>query len=495
MPVTETAESRQLYLEYAAFARSKPSFDFEERELPLSAAAAVRRALELARRGEPWLRTMKVALSNGRRAGLVYDQQITWLESWAGNDDGALRVALAAFSEQGVGLEVWSDAAAHALERERVAANPAAALALGSLFAFAVDPYSRPVTQSHHFQPLENTLGYYRPSPGSIADAYAHHVDFATRVRGELSGAGIAVRDMLDVQGLIRAGSLHADFWSPGRRVPIEEDWDSGRPYLSICATYRDEAPYLREWIEFHRLVGVERFFLYNKLSADEHQAVLAPYVDSGVVVPYDWPTDGGQLDAYSHCVENRRRDSRWIAFIDVDEFLFPPRSGSLRDVLADYEAFPAVGVSLVMFGPSGHETKPPGLVTESYVQRMLEQTTIKSIVNPRHVTECSSVHHFRYDVSSTVDENKYPIHGTRTRTPSCERLRINHYFTKSVEEYRRRTELPSAVGGKKQFIPWMADLDTVPAGETDDAILRFVPALREALATGEDAQPLAGPR
>ena len=34
--------------------------------------------------------------------------------------------------------------------------------------------------------------------------------------------------------------------------------------YLAICAIYRDEAPYLREWIEFHRLVGVEHFFLYD---------------------------------------------------------------------------------------------------------------------------------------------------------------------------------------------------------------------------------------
>ena len=46
-------------------------------------------------------------------------------------------------------------------------------------------------------------------------------------------------------------------------------------PYLSICAIYRDEAFYLREWLEFHRLVGVERFFLYHNLSIDDHLSVL----------------------------------------------------------------------------------------------------------------------------------------------------------------------------------------------------------------------------
>lgn len=34
--------------------------------------------------------------------------------------------------------------------------------------------------------------------------------------------------------------------------------------YLPICAIFKEEAPYLPEWIEFHRLMGVERFFLYD---------------------------------------------------------------------------------------------------------------------------------------------------------------------------------------------------------------------------------------
>ena len=40
---------------------------------------------------------------------------------------------------------------------------------------------------------------------------------------------------------------------------------------------FHDEASYLREWIEFHRLVGVERFFLYDHESVDDSREVLAP--------------------------------------------------------------------------------------------------------------------------------------------------------------------------------------------------------------------------
>ena len=50
------------------------------------------------------------------------------------------------------------------------------------------------------------------------------------------------------------------------------------QPYLAACTIYRDAASYLAEWIEFHRLLGVERFFLYDNGSTDDHREVLAPY-------------------------------------------------------------------------------------------------------------------------------------------------------------------------------------------------------------------------
>ncbi len=31
---------------------------------------------------------------------------------------------------------------------------------------------------------------------------------------------------------------------------------------VSLCAIFKDEADYLKEWIEFHRIVGVEHFYM-----------------------------------------------------------------------------------------------------------------------------------------------------------------------------------------------------------------------------------------
>ena len=58
---------------------------------------------------------------------------------------------------------------------------------------------------------------------------------------------------------------------------------------LSICASFRNEAPYLREWIEFHRMMGVDRFYLYDNRSEDGWKAVLQPFIDMGIVEVTYW--------------------------------------------------------------------------------------------------------------------------------------------------------------------------------------------------------------
>jgi hypothetical protein len=259
---------------------------------------------------------------------------------------------------------------------------------------------------------------------------------------------------------------------------------------LSICTLYRDEAPYLREWIEFHRLVGVDRFFLYDNGSVDDHREMLAPYVESGLVVLHEWPESPGQLSAYRHTLNQHRDESRWVAFIDVDEFLFSPTGEPVPDVLADFEAFPGVVVNTVTFGTAGHRTKPAGLVIESYLRRGVRpdvNTWIKTIADPARVAKTTpSNHWFVYTEGFAVDENKRPLEkGSQTEVASFSRLRINHYWMKSEEEWRRKLARPMAHSGKpRRFTePAMVRMDQEFCAVEDRTITRYLPALREALA------------
>jgi hypothetical protein len=268
--------------------------------------------------------------------------------------------------------------------------------------------------------------------------------------------------------------------------------------YLSICAVYRDEGPYLREWVEFHRLVGVERFFLYDNRSADDHREALAPYVADGSVTLHDWPRWPAQIQAYDHCLKRHAADSRWIAFIDLDEFLFSPEGTLLPDVLREFEEFPGVGVNWAVFGSAGHETTPPGLVIESYLRRSDDpgiNRHIKSIVDPRHVRAFCVPHFFMYDRGLAVDEQRRPITGppySHTDGVSFERLRVNHYAVKSEEEFRlklARGPADSSIPKRDRFNEAQLARIARQYNDVEDRdILMHLASLKDALARREPA-------
>jgi glycosyl transferase family 92 len=263
--------------------------------------------------------------------------------------------------------------------------------------------------------------------------------------------------------------------------------------YLAVCAIYRNEADYLREWIEFHRLVGVERFFLYDNESTDAHREVLAPYVERGIATVEPWPQFPGQMTAYEHCLKTHREDARWIAFIDLDEFLFSPTGEPVPDLLAKYEQSPGVVVNWALFGSSGHVARPERLVIESYVRRTDDPNfnhQVKSIVDPRRVANFCGPHFFTYRDGLAVDENGRPVKPRNTTdSVSFARLRVNHYVTKSREEFERKLESRKADTGTLREVRNLERrlrlLDEVP----DESILIYLDHLRRALADRTDSK------
>ena len=257
--------------------------------------------------------------------------------------------------------------------------------------------------------------------------------------------------------------------------------------YLAACMTYSNHASYLAEWVEFHLLVGIERFYLYDNGSTDDHREVLAPYIEDGIVVLHEWPGQNRRYAALDHCVSTYRDEARWIAFFDVDEFLFSSTGKPVPEMLRDYEPWPGVGVNSAVFLTSGHKTRPPGLVIESYlIRRQLKARAIKSIVDPRRTERCVGGHNFVYSTGHAVDLAKNPVLGPRTDRYLRKYdhiLRINHYFTKSEEELRDKWLGPRPDTKALRDPEKLERILNMHADKPDEKILMYLPALKEALA------------
>jgi hypothetical protein len=214
--------------------------------------------------------------------------------------------------------------------------------------------------------------------------------------------------------------------------------------YLSIATIIKNEDPYLKEWIETHLLFGVEHFFLYDNDNTIPLKITLKEYIDKGIIDVIDFPGPAKQMPAFNHCLQNYGNLSKWICFSDVDEFLLPKKHDNLQAILKDYEQFACLSVNWLVFGSSGHIEKPPGLVIENYtkcgVRNWYENTHCKSIVQP-HLTlrAGSNPHHFIYKNGyHAVSENKEIVQNAWAPN-STNIIQLNHYFTKSLSEFKEK--------------------------------------------------------
>jgi hypothetical protein len=283
--------------------------------------------------------------------------------------------------------------------------------------------------------------------------------------------------------------------WAAARRVRnsgrklgyVRERWPrpiGTRPPigLAVCAIFKDEARYLGEWVSFHHIQGVERFYLYDNRSSDDWRSELEPEIKSGIVEAQHWPFAYGQVGAYEHCLAQHRDDARWIAFIDIDEFLFSPTGKPLPEVLRKFDTHSGVVVNWRIYGANGFDHPPDGLVTENYLWRAPDDFPrnlwLKSIVNPRAALGALSPHHFHFH-DEPVDETGKGSPLQLRRSASAELLRINHYWAKSRADFRRKVErrpVNRDPGLKRAKLP--------PDAVRDETILQFDRQLRDLLAT-----------
>jgi hypothetical protein len=240
-------------------------------------------------------------------------------------------------------------------------------------------------------------------------------------------------------RGLLRYGP-----WRVLRlRRRMERDAATPQYYLAVCAIAKNEGPYFEEWIEWHRAHGVEKFYIYDNESNDDTAAVLAPYIASGLVDYTFWPGKQQQLAVYDDCLERHRLDVRWLAFIDLDEFIVPARGGSLTGFLRRMEQYPAVEANWLVYGSGGQRERRPGSVMERFRRHAYPahplNSHIKSIVDPRRVACMIGCHEAARlpGAGCAVDSSggKITAHFNR-REPVHGEVRVNHYAVKSYDEF-----------------------------------------------------------
>ena len=223
-------------------------------------------------------------------------------------------------------------------------------------------------------------------------------------------------------------------------------NWTKKKYNISICAIFKNEAPFMKEWLEYHILIGVEHFYLYNNNSDDNYREVLSPYISNGIVSLTEWPEIPGQMTSYKHWYENFREETNWVSFLDLDEFICPRYELNIPAWLEKFKRYPVVMIYWKMFGTSGvfnHDYNR--LVTEQYTISWEKLVNIgKLFYNTEYDIECFHVgmmHSFNVNYHGVsippVNQFGYFVaNGIHRGHKNENEIQVNHYWSKSYKCY-----------------------------------------------------------
>ena len=218
---------------------------------------------------------------------------------------------------------------------------------------------------------------------------------------------------------------------------------------VALCVVAKEENRYISEFIDYYKKLGINKIYLYdnNNINGEKFDDILKNYIKKKIVQIIDFRGIlRPQKLAFSQCYYNNKYNYDWIAFYDVDEFLYLYKFQRI-DKFLSLSKFKNCSSLLINWKNYGDNNNI------FYEQKPLSQRFLKPII----FSEKQKKHKFRYYASKSIvrgglnitwkhfphflkDHNICRPNGEKIENPfsppDYSSAFIKHYTTKSTEEY-----------------------------------------------------------
>ena len=189
---------------------------------------------------------------------------------------------------------------------------------------------------------------------------------------------------------------------------------------LGLIAVVRDEEYFILEWLWFHRLAGIEHFYLEVQSTDGTLEKIKSlPFYKECITVYEQQERD--KVKAYQFLMDKHKNEVKWMILADVDEFFFYSVKNDIKVALKSFEKLACGGILVpwTQMGLNGHVDRPPLPITDHLVLSAphAAQTQYKVIVKTEAYTGCSCAWCFDislpyyYQGGTAVKQQKYSDH------------------------------------------------------------------------------------
>jgi len=248
-----------------------------------------------------------------------------------------------------------------------------------------------------------------------------------------------------------------------------EKDNNNNHLKIALCAIGKNENPYIREWVEWYKNIGISNIFLYdnNELNGERFEEVIHDYIKNdfvkiidrrGKIINIKRDDNGNTIqgEAYHNCYYNNYKNYDWIFFFDIDEFLIIDyKYGNIFEFLNDFNEYDGIKIQWRMYGDNGmlyYENK-------SVIERFQNKNNVGYDKFLKSILKCKEykfellfcAHGILNKEPYIVNVNKKRVRHKYKDSKAYKNLPVylNHFYSKSTEEYiKRKFNKTSAISG-----------------------------------------------
>lgn len=222
----------------------------------------------------------------------------------------------------------------------------------------------------------------------------------------------------------------------------------------------KNEHRFIKEWVDYYLNLGFDDIFIYEDYGSRSHKQIFAGYdnvhiykiADTGIP---DYRTCKTQMELMAWFLEKLKIEGKydWCMFCDVDEFIVFDEGYNLESLCEEFKNETGVLLAWKIFNANGHIKRPEGSVIENYKTTSdayvdgsyaQSQWNKKTLLNVKNAYKWYSNH----VICGAVDVNHNPdIDAPRI----YEKAWINHYFTKSWEDFVDRMTARGNMGNSNR--------------------------------------------
>lgn len=220
-----------------------------------------------------------------------------------------------------------------------------------------------------------------------------------------------------------------------------------------LCSIGRQENKYIREFVEYYKVLGVTNICLFdNNYDGEENFSdVISDYINEGFVIVKDYRNKPNcQIEAYNECYTTYGSEYDWIMFFDVDEFMFVNCNKTVGEYLSrpEFNEFDMIHINWLMFGDGGAvKSDGRGLLERIKEHLPLDQKTTYDFPDTFHCKSIirGGIKDFKWSGTSHTPMmelkccNSFgiPCDGKSLFIPyDFRNSGLRHFSTKTAEEY-----------------------------------------------------------